>query len=92
MNYDFTDKELGTLQYITDRVISFNMMNPENSPNKFSLSGTFKLFYSLQEKGVMHTKFKPSYVNPILSNKHYWWYLTDKGIDLINEMITMRDL
>ncbi|MCK4500766.1 hypothetical protein KAU11_09710 [Candidatus Babeliales bacterium] len=92
MNSKFTDNEFEALTYIVSKLVQYDGMNPITSPITFDWTGTFKQFQTLADKKLVFSSFKPSYGNPIRPLKHYWWYLTSEGSELINTMKDMREL
>lgn len=60
----------------------------EKSVEKFNLNGSASQYQELERNGILFTHHHGD------RNKlaHYWWYLTDDGLEFINNLVELRKL
>lgn len=85
---DFTDKELEILHQLSRKLERHLILSDLNRRNSFGTAGTTHIYQSLERKGIVRT----SHDGDRLKNKHYWWYLTDTGSEIIKSMYELRKL
>ena len=83
---DFSDKELDTLEHLVNRLRVHRTIGSDTT--KFNVHDAANRYQSLESSGYVYTSHKGDRTKL----KYYWWYLTPKGLRLIEEMIAMKDL
>jgi len=83
---DFTDDDITVLNDVVNRFIIHKRLSNRN--DKFSCMGRPNKFQELERKGIILTSHKGDRIK----QKYYWWYLTDAGLDIVQEMVVMREL
>lgn len=85
---NLSNHELDVINNMTSCVISHRILQPRHLHNTVSVRGTVKTFQTLIVRGLVST----THVGDVVKNKHYWFTITPNGLNLIENLVKLKEL